>query len=144
MLSNKTDLNKTDRHFVTYSKINISSGDFRRLLPGRWLNDGVTEFYVQYLLEERVAADIKDRMHLFLPFFYAKIAQKTPNWKLLRHQARRTKALEKECLIVPVCAQSHWRLIIVVNLDMPAKKGTIFAIHSLFRYPNEAIVVNVR
>uniref|UniRef100_A0A1A9VH02 Ubiquitin-like protease family profile domain-containing protein n=1 Tax=Glossina austeni TaxID=7395 RepID=A0A1A9VH02_GLOAU len=72
--------NKIDCHFATYLKVNLTSGDFQRLLPGRRINDRIIEFYAQWLLKGRVAA----------------------------------------------------------------KKGTVYTIDSLGRYPNEAIATNVR
>lgn len=131
-----------DRHFATYSKITISSRDFQRLSPGRWLNDNIIELYSQWLLAERTAANIRKQVHIFSPFFYAKITQKTPSWNLLRRQARRVAGLE--CLIVPVCVQSYWRLFIIAQPYIITKQGAIFAIDSLPGYPNEPIATNLR
>uniref|UniRef100_A0A1B0B1W1 Uncharacterized protein n=1 Tax=Glossina palpalis gambiensis TaxID=67801 RepID=A0A1B0B1W1_9MUSC len=64
-----------DRRFVTYAKIDICSHDSQRLAPGRWLNYHVVEVYGQWILNKRVAAGIRDQVHLFSPFLYGKIAQ---------------------------------------------------------------------
>uniref|UniRef100_A0A1A9ZQJ5 Ubiquitin-like protease family profile domain-containing protein n=1 Tax=Glossina pallidipes TaxID=7398 RepID=A0A1A9ZQJ5_GLOPL len=111
-----------DRRFAKYLKVNISSGDFQQLLPGRWINDRIIEFYAQCLLKEQVTAGIRNLVHLFSQFLYAKIAQKTPN-----------------CVRTDPLARHHSR-----PSRYGAKRGTIYTINSLVRYPNEAIAINVR
>uniref|UniRef100_A0A1B0ALC2 Ubiquitin-like protease family profile domain-containing protein n=1 Tax=Glossina palpalis gambiensis TaxID=67801 RepID=A0A1B0ALC2_9MUSC len=123
-----------DRQFTAYAKIDIQSSDFQRLV----------EVYAQWLLRERVTEEVRNQVHLFSPFQYNKITQKSPNWELLRQQASRNKVLDKRCLIIPVCEQSHWRLFVVAHTDVASKKGAILLIDSLAGYPNSVIAANVR
>ncbi|KAI9579396.1 hypothetical protein GQX74_004868 [Glossina fuscipes] len=123
-----------DRQFTAYAKIDIQSSDFQRLV----------EVYAQWLLRERVTEEVRNQVHLFSPFQYKKITQKSPNWELLRQQASRNKMLDKRCLIIPVCEQSHWRLFVVAHTNMASKKGAILLMDSLAGYPNSVIAANVR
>ncbi|KAI9581636.1 hypothetical protein GQX74_009953 [Glossina fuscipes] len=133
-----------ERRFATYAKIDISSGDFQRLAPGRWLNDRIIELYSQWVMNQQAAAEIRDQVYLASPFLYRKIARAIPNEKLLLRQAQRNRVAEKKCLIIPICEQAHWRLWIVAHPDLTAEASAIYVIDSLENYPTEEIAAHIR
>ncbi|KAI9578866.1 hypothetical protein GQX74_014877 [Glossina fuscipes] len=69
------------------------------------------------------------------------IAQETPNWEQLHRQTRRSKPLEKECVIAPMWAQKHWRLIIVAN---PQRRGRFCRLTHWSDTLMEQLATNIR
>uniref|UniRef100_A0A1A9ZYU7 Ubiquitin-like protease family profile domain-containing protein n=1 Tax=Glossina pallidipes TaxID=7398 RepID=A0A1A9ZYU7_GLOPL len=137
--TNKTKQGNKQKH-----NNELYTDDFQRLAPGRWLNDRVIEAYAKWLLQEHTAVSIREQVHLASPFLYQKISQANPNWELLRRQARRDKALHKRCIIIPICAQSHWRLAIVAHPDIATPTRAIYILDSIGGYPTEQIATNIR
>uniref|UniRef100_A0A1A9ZQU7 Ubiquitin-like protease family profile domain-containing protein n=1 Tax=Glossina pallidipes TaxID=7398 RepID=A0A1A9ZQU7_GLOPL len=121
----KKQQGKMIRHFMTYARVELYTDDFQRLAPERWPNDRVIEPYAKWLLQERTAASIREQ-------------------ELLRRQARRDKALKKKCVIIPICAQSHWRLAIVAHPDIATPTRAIYILDPIGGYSTEQIATNIR
>lgn len=94
----------------------------------QYLNDVIIDFYLKYLLIERLSAEQRERTHVFSTFFYKRLTTLTTTKrggeqaKMTASQKRHfrvknwTKGVnlfEKDCIIIPINEQSHWFLAIV-------------------------------
>jgi hypothetical protein len=98
--------------------VTVTSRDLRRLRPGEYLNDVLIEFYLRYLLLERMSAEQRKRIHVFNSYFYDKISNGwKPNndGKCYAEVARWTKNVDvftKDLIIIPVNENAHWHLMV--------------------------------
>lgn len=106
---------ESNRNRIIYTK-----HDHKQLQPPGFLNDTIISFFMQYHLDLRVERSLKDRIHIFNSFFFAKIRAITQNknssFPSYGHASRwlkNVKLFEKDFLIMPVCEHDHWLLVIV-------------------------------
>lgn len=115
--------------------ISINTEDYMCLAIDQYLNDVIIDFYLKYLLIERLSAEQRDRTHVFSTFFYKRLTTLTTTKrggeqaKMTASQKRHfrvknwTKGVnlfEKDYIIIPINEQSHWFLAIVC---FPALQG---------------------
>lgn len=115
--------------------ISINTEDYMCLAIDQYLNDVIIDFYLKYLLIERLTAEQRERTHVFSTFFYKRLTTLTTTKrggeqaKMTASQKRHfrvknwTKGVnlfEKDCIIIPINEQSHWFLAIVC---FPSLKG---------------------
>ncbi|KAH6928426.1 hypothetical protein HPB50_015653 [Hyalomma asiaticum] len=56
--------------------IPVHSADLRCLREGQFLNDVIIDFYLKYLLLERLSEEVRQRTHIFSSFFYPRLTQR--------------------------------------------------------------------
>ncbi|KTG36572.1 hypothetical protein cypCar_00027783, partial [Cyprinus carpio] len=95
--------------------ITVTTEDLECLKDGGFLNDVIIDFYVKYLLLERVVKDVAERSHIFRSFFYKQLTRKYTSCPeetsriapYRRHQRVRTwtrhvDIFSKDYLFIPV------------------------------------------
>ncbi|XP_062378897.1 sentrin-specific protease 6 isoform X1 [Sardina pilchardus] len=107
--------------------IAVTNEDLGCLKEGEFLNDVIIDFYLKYLLLEKLMSEDAERTHIFSTFFYKHLTQgrqrgggtngKQP-LKKRRHDrvkswTRHVDLFEKDFLFVPINKSAHWFLAIV-------------------------------
>ncbi|XP_071819352.1 uncharacterized protein [Apostichopus japonicus] len=108
--------------------ITVSGEDMECLQQGEFLNDVIIEFYLKYLLEEKLTPRDRERTHVFSSFFYKRLTQReygsqsgndlklTPAEKRhlkVRKWTRRVDLFKKDFIIIPINESSHWYVVII-------------------------------
>lgn len=101
------------------SIITLTQNDVRLLKNSSFLNDTIISFFIQYHIDKKIDPEVRSRIYVFNNFFFSKI-------KSLRNQQNDDEGLKcasrwlkgvdifsKDFLIMPVCEQDHWLLIII-------------------------------
>lgn len=125
----------------------IKSSDLLTLDSDTFLNDTVIDFYMSYLKNAELPKDLSERVFVFNTFFYSTLNKSqaknlTPEERKLPLTKRRhgnvkrwTKGVDlfsKDFIVIPICQNSHWFLVIVcypwlvakargIDLSSPAK-----------------------
>ncbi|XP_042568404.1 sentrin-specific protease 7-like [Cyprinus carpio] len=114
--------------------ITVTTEDLECLKDGGFLNDVIIDFYVKYLLLERVVKDVAERSHIFRSFFYKQLTRKYTSCPeetsriapYRRHQRVRTwtrhvDIFSKDYLFIPVNQEAHWYLVVICfpSLERP-------------------------
>ncbi|XP_029566575.1 sentrin-specific protease 6-like [Salmo trutta] len=106
--------------------IAVTTEDLECLDNGQFLNDVIIDFYLKYLLLERVLQDVADRSHVFSSFFYKQLTRRdnasedstSVSAQRRRHQrvktwTRHVDIFKKDFLFVPVNQEAHWYLVVI-------------------------------
>ncbi|XP_031436669.1 sentrin-specific protease 6 isoform X2 [Clupea harengus] len=107
--------------------ITVTNEDLRCLKEGEFLNDVIIDFYLKYLVSEKLKIEDAERTHIFSSFFFKHLTQgrwsrdRTSEKELLkkrRHDrvktwTRHVDLFEKDFLFVPINKSAHWFLAIV-------------------------------
>lgn len=136
--------NKTE-NLLLYPKegkgrIPINTNDYACLAIDQYLNDVIIDFYIKYLMNERVTEEQRARTHVFSCFFYKRLTtmDKTrratdKDLKLTAAQKRYQRVskwnkdvdlFKKDFIIIPINEQSHWFLAIIC---FPRLQGPVTA-----------------
>jgi Ulp1 family protease len=106
---------ESDRNVIIFTR-----HDYKHIQPHQFLNDTIISFFMQFHLDKHVDQNLKERIHIFNSFFFAKIKSirhsKDDKDTSFAHASRWIKSVnifDKEFLIMPVCENDHWILIIV-------------------------------
>lgn len=117
--------------------ISINTEDYMCLAIDQYLNDVIIDFYLQYLLRERLSAEQRARTHVFSTFFYKRLTTLTAvrrggeQAKMTAAQKRHfrvknwTKGVnlfDKDFIIIPINEQSHWFLAIICFAALPGPR----------------------
>lgn len=114
--------------------ITITTEDMCCLEPGEFLNDVIIDFYLKYVVLEKLSETDRKRTHVFSSFFYGRLTRAGPTQYSLRSQGevedrsllpaerrhnrvktwtRHVDIFEKDFIIVPINENSHWYLAII-------------------------------
>ncbi|XP_075551364.1 uncharacterized protein LOC142584906 isoform X4 [Dermacentor variabilis] len=107
--------------------IAVHSADLRCLREGQFLNDVIIDFYLKYLLLERLSEEVRQRTHIFSSFFYPRLTQRlnprAPGQQGLTPAARRHRNVRtwtrhvdifaKDFIVVPINQNAHWFLAVL-------------------------------
>ncbi|KAJ7440092.1 hypothetical protein B0H11DRAFT_2253250 [Mycena galericulata] len=93
--------------------INLTKGDWLRLLPTRFLNDSIIELGLTFWVEDLQKQDPKlaAEIYVFSPFFFTKLNR--TSYKDVRKWTAKSKLFDKKYLLIPINANSHWYLAII-------------------------------
>lgn len=103
----------------TRGVITLTKHDLKLLTAPKFLNDNIISFFMQYHLDKSVSEEIRDKVHVFNSFFFAKIKSlRTKNseandYSCASRWVRGVEIFNKDFLIMPVCEKDHWILVIV-------------------------------
>lgn len=109
--------------------ITFTTHDQRQLKRPRFLNDTLISFFMQYHLDNCVSQKNRDKIHLFNSFFYAKInslrskGDESESYKCVSRWLKGVQIFSKEFLIMPVCENDHWVLVIICYPAEPPRDG---------------------
>ncbi|XP_066541634.1 sentrin-specific protease 6 isoform X2 [Hoplias malabaricus] len=102
----------------------INEEDFHCLNEGEFLNDVIVDFYLKYLICEKLQREDASRCHVFSSFFYKSLTQKdhlnTTGLSMQERRHNRVKTwtrhldlFEKDFVFVPINQSAHWYLAII-------------------------------
>uniref|UniRef100_A0A8C5R8M3 Sentrin-specific protease 6 n=1 Tax=Leptobrachium leishanense TaxID=445787 RepID=A0A8C5R8M3_9ANUR len=106
--------------------ISVTNEDLHCLNEGEFLNDVIIDFYLKYLVLEKLGKDA-DRIHIFSSFFYKRLNQRerrnlqdTANLTLQQRRHGRVKTwtrhvdiFQKDFIFVPLNEAAHWFLAVI-------------------------------
>ncbi|XP_039101712.1 sentrin-specific protease 6 isoform X3 [Hyaena hyaena] len=107
--------------------ISVTNEDLHCLSEGEFLNDVIIDFYLKYLVLEKLKKEEADRIHIFSSFFYKRLNQRerrnlheTTNLSIQQKRHGRVKTwtrhvdiFEKDFIFVPLNEAAHWFLAVV-------------------------------
>ncbi|XP_065685441.2 sentrin-specific protease 7 isoform X2 [Patagioenas fasciata] len=106
--------------------LGVTREDLECLEYGEFLNDVIIDFYLKYLLLEKVPKHLADRTHIFSSFFYKcltrteknsegdlKVSQAQKRHRRVRTWTRRINIFSKDYIFVPVNEESHWYVAVI-------------------------------
>ncbi|XP_070788997.1 sentrin-specific protease 6 isoform X4 [Pituophis catenifer annectens] len=107
--------------------ISVTNEDLHCLNEGEFLNDVIIDFYLKYLVLERLKKEDADRIHVFSSFFYKRLNQRErrnlqETSKLTIQQKRHGRVktwtrhvdiFEKDFIFVPLNEAAHWFLAVI-------------------------------
>ncbi|CAL8306877.1 unnamed protein product [Merluccius merluccius] len=107
-------------------RITVTTEDLACLQHGHFLNDVIIDFYLKYLLLEKVDAGFSECCHVFSSFFFKQLSRRRAGVeeapailnREMRHQrvktwTRHVNIFTKDFLFVPVNQEAHWYLLLV-------------------------------
>ncbi|KAL8172620.1 UNVERIFIED_CONTAM: Sentrin-specific protease 6 [Gekko kuhli] len=107
--------------------ISVTNEDLHCLNEGEFLNDVIIDFYLKYLVLEKLKKEDADRIHVFSSFFYKRLNQRErrnlhETSKLTIQQKRHGRVktwtrhvdiFEKDFIFVPLNEAAHWFLAVI-------------------------------
>ncbi|CAM9912061.1 unnamed protein product [Bubo scandiacus] len=107
--------------------ISVTNEDLHCLNEGEFLNDVIIDFYLKYLVLEKLKKEDADRIHVFSSFFYKRLNQRerrniheTSNLSIQQRRHGRVKTwtrhvdiFEKDFIFVPLNEAAHWFLAVI-------------------------------
>ncbi|XP_032071178.1 sentrin-specific protease 6 isoform X2 [Thamnophis elegans] len=122
--------------------ISVTNEDLQCLIEGEFLNDVIIDFYLKYLVLERLKKEDADRIHVFSSFFYKRLNQRErrnlqETSKLTIQQKRHGRVktwtrhvdiFEKDFIFVPLNEAAHWFLAVICfpGLEKPIYEANPF------------------
>ncbi|XP_043926037.1 sentrin-specific protease 6 isoform X2 [Protopterus annectens] len=107
--------------------ISVTNEDLHCLTEGEFLNDVIIDFYLKYLVLEKLKKQDAERIHIFSSFFYKRLNQRerrnlqeTANLSLPQKRHGRVKTwtrhvdlFQKDFIFVPINEAAHWFLAVI-------------------------------
>ena len=118
------------------NSVTVCYYDYATLKPGVFLNDIMIDFYLTYLHYTSLSNEKRSLVHIFSTMFYKRLIstpsqtniqaipsyETDPNTSEAEKRHCRVKGWTKNCdlfekvlLVIPICENSHWYLVIVVR-----------------------------
>uniref|UniRef100_A0A3Q1H2N8 Sentrin-specific protease 6 n=2 Tax=Anabas testudineus TaxID=64144 RepID=A0A3Q1H2N8_ANATE len=117
--------------------ISVTNEDLHCLNDGEFLNDVIIDFYLKYLVLEKLRKDDAQRIHVFSSFFYKRLNQRerrnvpdATNLPIQKRKHNRVKTwtrhvdlFQKDFIFVPINESAHWYLAVIC---FPGLEGPVF------------------
>uniref|UniRef100_A0A3Q3XIP0 Sentrin-specific protease 6 n=1 Tax=Mola mola TaxID=94237 RepID=A0A3Q3XIP0_MOLML len=117
--------------------ISVTNEDLQCLNDGEFLNDVIIDFYLKYLVLEKLKKEDAQKIHVFSSFFYKRLNQRerrnvpdTTNLPIQKRKHNRVKTwtrhvdlFQKDFIFVPINESAHWYLAVIC---FPGLKGPVF------------------
>ncbi|XP_028846303.1 sentrin-specific protease 6 isoform X2 [Denticeps clupeoides] len=107
--------------------ISVTEEDLYRLDEGEFLNDVIIDFYLKFLVSEKLQKEDTDRTYIFSSFFFKHLTQE--EWRAVlddenvpmperRHSrvktwTRHVDLFQKDFIFVPINMSAHWFLAVI-------------------------------
>ncbi|XP_077366072.1 sentrin-specific protease 6 [Festucalex cinctus] len=106
----------------------VTNEDLHCLIDGEFLNDVIIDFYLKYLVLEKLKKEDAQRIHVFSSFFYKRLTQRekgsvpdrSNNLPIHKRKHNRVKTwtrhvdlFDKDFVFVPINESAHWYLAVV-------------------------------
>ncbi|XP_035473130.2 sentrin-specific protease 6 [Scophthalmus maximus] len=130
--------------------ISVTNEDLHCLNDGEFLNDVILDFYLNYLVLERLKKEDAQRSHVFSSFFYKRLNQRerrnvpdATNLPIQKRKHNRVKTwtrhvdlFQKDFIFVPINESAHWYLAVIC---FPGLEGPVYEQNPLYRGPEENV-----
>ncbi|XP_034555316.1 sentrin-specific protease 6 isoform X2 [Notolabrus celidotus] len=124
--------------------ISVTNEDLHCLNDGEFLNDVIIDFYLKYLVLEKLKKEDAQRIHVFSSFFYKRLNQRerrnapdTTNLPIQKRKHNRVKTwtrhvdlFQKDFIFVPINESAHWYLAVIC---FPGLKGPVYEQNPLYK-----------
>ncbi|XP_051908628.1 sentrin-specific protease 6 [Hippocampus zosterae] len=106
----------------------VTNEDLHCLNDGEFLNDVIIDFYLKYLVLEKLKEEDAQRIHVFSSFFYKRLTQRekgsvpdrSNNLPIHKRKHNRVKTwtrhvdlFDKDFIFVPINESAHWYLAVI-------------------------------
>uniref|UniRef100_A0A3Q3A5T2 Sentrin-specific protease 6 n=1 Tax=Kryptolebias marmoratus TaxID=37003 RepID=A0A3Q3A5T2_KRYMA len=129
--------------------ISVTNEDLHCLNDGEFLNDVIIDFYLKYLVLEKLKKEDAQRIHVFSSFFYKRLNQRerrngadTTSLPIQKRKHNRVKTwtrhvdlFQKDFIFVPINESAHWYLAVIC---FPGLEGPVFEKNPLYLDPTLA------
>ncbi|KAG7257196.1 hypothetical protein CRUP_014207 [Coryphaenoides rupestris] len=126
--------------------ISVTNEDLHCLNNGEFLNDVILDFYLKYLVLERLKKEDSQRSHVFSSFFYKRLNQRerrnapeAANLPIQKRKHNRVKTwtrhvdlFQKDFIFVPINESAHWYLAVIC---FPGLQGPEFQPNPFYQAP---------
>ncbi|XP_047429985.1 sentrin-specific protease 6 isoform X2 [Mugil cephalus] len=126
--------------------ISVTNEDLHCLKEGEFLNDVIIDFYLKYLVLEKLKKEDAQRIHVFSSFFYKRLNQRdrrngpdAPNLPIQKRKHNRVKTwtrhvdlFQKDFIFVPINESAHWYLAVIC---FPGLEGPAYEQNPLYHGP---------
>ncbi|XP_041661598.1 sentrin-specific protease 6 isoform X2 [Cheilinus undulatus] len=126
--------------------ISVTNEDLHCLNDGEFLNDVIIDFYLKYLVLEKLKKEDAQRIHVFSSFFYKRLNQRerrngpdTTNLPIQKRKHNRVKTwtrhvdlFQKDFIFVPINESAHWYLAVIC---FPGLTGPVYEENPLYHGP---------
>ncbi|XP_070781445.1 sentrin-specific protease 6 [Enoplosus armatus] len=126
--------------------ISVTNEDLHCLNDGEFLNDVIIDFYLKYLVLEKLKKEDAQRIHVFSSFFYKRLNQRerrnapdTTNLPIQKRKHNRVKTwtrhvdlFQKDFIFVPINESAHWYLAVIC---FPGLEGLVYEQNPLYHGP---------
>ncbi|XP_034436488.1 sentrin-specific protease 6 isoform X3 [Hippoglossus hippoglossus] len=123
--------------------ISVTNEDLHCLNEGEFLNDVIIDFYLNYLVLEKLKKEDAQRSHVFSSFFYKRLNQRerrnvpdTTNLPIQKRKHNRVKTwtrhvdlFQKDFIFVPINESAHWYLAVIC---FPGLEGPVYEQNPLY------------
>ncbi|XP_068565208.1 sentrin-specific protease 6 isoform X3 [Cebidichthys violaceus] len=123
--------------------MSVTNEDLHCLNDGEFLNDVIIDFYLKYLVLEKLKKDDAQRIHVFSSFFYKRLNQRerrnapdTTNLPIQKRKHNRVKTwtrhvdlFQKDFIFVPINESAHWYLAVIC---FPGLRGPVYEQNPLY------------
>lgn len=123
--------------------ISVTNEDLHCLNDGEFLNDVIIDFYLKYLVLEKLKKEDAQRIHVFSSFFYKRLNQRDrrtgPDAASLPIQKRKHNRVktwtrhvdlfQKDFIFVPINESAHWYLAVIC---FPGLEGPVLEKNPLY------------
>jgi len=106
------------RDILGKNPIIINGADVNTLMPGRWLNDSIINFWMRWIGTPRSPNndDMASQVHVFSSYFLSNVMLNSYSKELKRWlRKRKINIFEKKLLLFPFHGVGHWSLVAVYN-----------------------------
>ncbi|XP_034143708.1 sentrin-specific protease 6 isoform X3 [Esox lucius] len=124
--------------------ISVTNEDLHCLNDGEFLNDVIIDFYLKYLVLEKLKKADSQRSHVFSSFFYKRLNQRerrnvpdAANLPIQKRKHNRVKTwtrhvdlFQKDFIFVPINESAHWYLAVIC---FPGLQGPRFESNPLYQ-----------
>ncbi|KAM7368263.1 hypothetical protein PAMP_014503 [Pampus punctatissimus] len=128
----------------------VTNEDLHCLNDGEFLNDVIIDFYLKYLVLEKLKKEDAQRIHVFSSFFYKRLNQRerrnvpdTTNLPIQKRKHNRVKTwtrhvdlFQKDFIFVPINESAHWYLAVIC---FPGLEGAVYEQNPLYHGPFPAL-----
>ena len=110
-----------------FNRETITEHDYKTLADEEYLNDNIINFYLTWLYQ-KLSDKYKNMIHIYSSYFYSRLKSKPSKkdkdkdktkaekaYERVKQWTKKIDIFEKRMLIVPICEESHWYLVIVCN-----------------------------
>ena len=105
------------RDTIGTNPIIINGMDVRTLLPGKYLNDSIINFWIRWVSIPLSPEDYASKVHVFSSHFLSGVLSNNYSSNMKRW-LRKVNIFNKKLLLFPFNAVSHWSLVAVFNPSM--------------------------
>ncbi|XP_034383230.1 sentrin-specific protease 6 isoform X2 [Cyclopterus lumpus] len=123
--------------------MSVTNEDLHCLNDGEFLNDVIIDFYLKYLVLEKLKKDDAQRIHVFSSFFYKRLNQRerrnapdATNLPIQKRKHNRVKTwtrhvdlFQKDFIFVPINESAHWYLAVIC---FPGLTGPVYEQNPLY------------